>query len=226
MGIIARFGSIMESNINALLDKCEDPAKMIDQTLRELNEDLAEVKKETAAVMAEEKGTRRIVDGLNVEINKYTEAAKKAIACCNADDAKTLLVKKQELESQLATATSTWQIAKANADKMTTMYNKLVSDINTLNGRRENVKAQMSMAKAQQNVNKMTATMNAAGAMDKFSRMEEKAQKMLDSATAEAELATGLNPGDEAATLMSKYSVGSGETVDAELAKLKAEMGM
>ena len=48
MGILTRFTDIMKSNINALLDKCEDPAKMIDQTLRDLREDLAEVKKETA----------------------------------------------------------------------------------------------------------------------------------------------------------------------------------
>lgn len=48
MGIISRFKSIMDSNINALLDSWEDPAKMVDQTLRELSENLAEVKKETA----------------------------------------------------------------------------------------------------------------------------------------------------------------------------------
>ena len=51
MGILQRFKDIMASNINALLDKAEDPEKMIDQTLRNLTKDLAEVKKETAAVM-------------------------------------------------------------------------------------------------------------------------------------------------------------------------------
>ena len=50
MGILNRFKDIMSANINALLDKCEDPAKMIDQYLRQLKEDLAEVKQETAAV--------------------------------------------------------------------------------------------------------------------------------------------------------------------------------
>ena len=45
MGILDRFVTIMKSNINAVLDKCEDPAKMIDQTLLDLREDLAEVKK-------------------------------------------------------------------------------------------------------------------------------------------------------------------------------------
>ena len=53
MGILARFKDIMSANINALLDKCEDPAKMIDEYMRQLTEELADVKKETAGVMAE-----------------------------------------------------------------------------------------------------------------------------------------------------------------------------
>ena len=53
MGILTRFKDIMSANVNALLDKAEDPAKMIDQTLLNLRKDLAEVKKETAAVLAE-----------------------------------------------------------------------------------------------------------------------------------------------------------------------------
>lgn len=55
MGIISRFTDIMKSNINALLDKCEDPAKMIDQTLRNLKEDLAEVKKKQLILLRMQK---------------------------------------------------------------------------------------------------------------------------------------------------------------------------
>ena len=44
----------MSANINALLDKCEDPEKMIDQYMRNLESDLGKVKAETASVMAEE----------------------------------------------------------------------------------------------------------------------------------------------------------------------------
>ncbi|MDE5872916.1 MAG: PspA/IM30 family protein, partial [Lachnospiraceae bacterium] len=47
MGIISRFKDIMAANINALLDKAEDPEKMIDQTMRNLTKDLAAVKEET-----------------------------------------------------------------------------------------------------------------------------------------------------------------------------------
>ena len=58
MGILDRFTSIVKANINELLDKAEDPEKMVDQYLREMTESLAEVREATAGVMAEEK--RRI----------------------------------------------------------------------------------------------------------------------------------------------------------------------
>ena len=52
MGILTRFKDIMASNINALLDKCEDPEKMIDQYMRNMEKDLGEVKAETASVFS------------------------------------------------------------------------------------------------------------------------------------------------------------------------------
>ena len=52
-GILKRFKDIMSANINALLDKAEDPEKMIDQYLRDMESDLGKVKAETASIMAE-----------------------------------------------------------------------------------------------------------------------------------------------------------------------------
>ena len=60
MGILSRFADIISANINALLDKAENPEKMIDEYLRRAMEDLAEVKQETAAVMAEENRCQRL----------------------------------------------------------------------------------------------------------------------------------------------------------------------
>ena len=70
MGILKRFKDIMSSNINALLDKAEDPEKMIDQYLRDLQEDLRKVKSETATVMAEEQRCKRQLDECDAEIAK------------------------------------------------------------------------------------------------------------------------------------------------------------
>ena len=70
MGIFSRMKDIMSSNINALLDKAENPQKMIDQMLRQSREDLAEVKKETGAVMANETAARRKVEECEESIAK------------------------------------------------------------------------------------------------------------------------------------------------------------
>ena len=58
MSILSRFKEIIASNLNALLDKAEDPQKMIEQYLKELTGDLAEVKRETASVMADAAGQK------------------------------------------------------------------------------------------------------------------------------------------------------------------------
>ena len=74
MSILKRFSDIMSANINALLDKCEDPAKMVDQILRNLNDDLGKVKAETASIMAEEARAKRELDECNKEIAKLLES--------------------------------------------------------------------------------------------------------------------------------------------------------
>ena len=83
MRILNRFTTIMKANINALLDKAEDPAKMVDQYLIDLNQSLAEVKSETAGVIAEEKRTARLVEKNAAESNRMESLAKKALQAGN-----------------------------------------------------------------------------------------------------------------------------------------------
>lgn len=223
MSILSRFKDIMSANINALLDKCEDPAKMIDQYLRQLKEDLAEVKQETAAVMAEEKRTKRLVDDNAAEIAKYTDLAKKALTAGNEGDAKVFITKKQELEAHQADLEKTYALAHANAEKMREMHDKLTGDIQELEQRRLNVKAKMSVAKTQDKLNKINDSMKStAGSMEAFERMEAKADRLLDEANSMAEL--NEEPKDSAEEIAKKYDKDS--SVDDELAKMKAELGL
>ncbi|WP_071441171.1 PspA/IM30 family protein [Traorella massiliensis] len=223
MGILARFKDIMSANINALLDKCEDPAKMIDEYMRQLTEELADVKKETAGVMAEEKRTKRMLDENNEQIEKYDTMARKALAAGNEDDARILLTKKQEYVTNGADIQKSYDIAHANATKMREMHDKLTKDIQTLEQRRANVKAKVAVAKTQEKINKVTGSMDAASSsMRAFERMEEKADRMLDQANAMAELNEELDPVED---LEAKYS-GASATVEDELEKMKKEMGL
>ncbi len=225
MGILTRFKDIMSANINALLDKCEDPSKMIDQYLRDLTENLAEVKQETAAIMAEEKRAKRLVDENAAEIAKYVELAKKALVAGNDDDAKVFINKKQSLETAAADLQKTYAAAHENAVKMREMHDKLVNDINSLEARRQNVKAKVAVAKTQEKMNKITGSMEASsGTMRAFENMEAKVDRMLDAAQAAAELNKGAS--DSAENLAEKYAGGTSSSVNDELAALKAELGL
>ena len=203
-GILQRFKDIMSSNINALLDKAEDPEKMIDQYLRNLESDLGKVKAETASVMAEETRTKRQLDECQEEINKMQSYAEKAVMAGNDDDAKQFLAKKQELGRNLEVYQTAYNQAKANAEQMRQMHDKLVGDIAELNSRRDAIKAKVKMAKTQQTINKIGASVaGAKGNLDAFSRMEAKADRMLDEANAMSELNAPKD--DSVDSLAAKY---------------------
>ena len=226
MGILDRFTTIVKANINELLDKAEDPAKMVDQYLVDLTESLADVKRETAGVMAEEARTKRAADENAAEVERMEKLAKKALQAGNEDDARVFLAKKQKLAATGAELTKAADAAKANADKMRQMHDKLVSDIEDLKSRRETIKAKMAVAKTQEKVAGFTSSADRAeSAIAAFDRMEARADRMLNTADAMAEL--NEEPVDEIAALEEKYaSVTDDAAVEDELARLKAEMGL
>ena len=226
MGILDRFATIVKANINELLDRAEDPAKMIDQYLVDLTDSLAEVKRETAGVMAEEKRTKRLVDDNAAEVDRMEQLAKKALSAGNEGDARAFLGKKQQLAAAGAELVKAYEAAHANADKMRQMHDKLVGDIENLKSRRETIKAKVAVAKTQEQVAGFTSGSDRAeSAIAAFDRMEAKADRMLDTADAMAEL--NEEPIDEVAALEEKYSsVADDAAVDEELARLKAEMGL
>jgi phage shock protein A len=225
MGILSRFKNIMTANIHSLLDKAEDPAKMIDQTLRQLAGDLAAVKKETAGVMAEETRTRREADNNNAEVKRNIELARKALTAGNEDHARVFLNKKNELEAQGVQLQSLAEAAQQNAVQMRQMHDKLVKDINALQARKSTIKSNLAIAKATERVNQFGAAgSKAEGAMQAFSRFEQQAQERLDRARALSQL--NEVPKDEAAALADLYKSGGGAALDDELNALKAEMGL
>lgn len=226
MGIIARFKDIMAANINALLDKAEDPEKMIDQTMRNLTKDLAEVKQETAAVMADEQRCKRELDECNKEIAKMQSYAEKALLAGNEADAMKFLEQKGALAVKQASLQQTYDVAAANAMKMRQMHDKLVNDINELNSRRDAIKAKMKVAKTQQRINKMTSGMaDTTNSISAFERMEAKANSMLDQANAMSEL--NLSTQESGVdTLAAKYDAAPDAAVKEELEALKAKMGI
>lgn len=227
-GIITRFKDIMSSNINALLDKAEDPSKMIDQYLRNLENDLGKVKAETASVMAEEKRAKRELDECNEQINKMQKYAEKALIAGNESDAKLFLEKKTQLSKNQQSLQQSYDIAADNVTKMRSMHDKLVKDIGELNAKRDQLKAKLTVAKTQERLNKIgSGVTGAKGNLSAFDKMEDKINKQLDEANAMAELNSSKEE-ESIEDLMSKYDDNkeSNSEVDDELQALKNKLGL
>ena len=177
MGIITRFKDIMSANINAMLDKAEDPEKMIDQYMRNLESDLGKVKAETAAVMADVKMAEKKLQECDADIARKQKAAENALKAGNEADARTLLAAKQTMEVTRESLLQNLAVAQKNADMMQEGYNRLVRNIEELESRKDAAKAKIAMAKAQERADEQLRR--------KLARMEKRGiyLEMADSAT-------------------------------------------
>ncbi len=224
MSIFSRIGDILSANINALIDKAENPEKMIDEYLRQAVEDLNEVKKETAGIMADESRAKRMYEENLNEKERFTSLAKKALTAGNEGDAKVFIAKKQEVEKLSQTLKLAYETAQQNADKMRTLHDKLVDDINTLHSRRDELKAKISLAKTQEKVNEFnTSSVDSDTALSNIARYEEKIDKMVDTANAKAELNAPVV--DTAEQLSEKYEKETKDVND-ELEAMKKSLGL
>ncbi|WP_226000404.1 PspA/IM30 family protein [Paenibacillus sp. BJ-4] len=185
MGILLRFTDIMKVNVNAILDKVEDPEKTIDDYMRSLNSDLGKVKAETASVLADERRAKRVLDECRAEIKKLQHYASKSVEAGNEEEARKFLERKGSQAEKLEQLQTSYDLASANAVNMKQIQDKLVSDMEQLEARRAALKGKMAVAKAQQ-------TLNSMGNRDSvFEALEEKVNRAYDEAMAIAELRVG-----------------------------------
>ncbi|MBG9792213.1 phage-shock protein [Paenibacillus dendritiformis] len=223
MGILSRFRDIMASNVNALLDKAEDPEKTIDQYMRSLHQDLGKVKAETASVLADESRARRALDECNAEIRKLQRYAEKSVEAGKEEDALKFLERKAALAGEQSELHTAYELASANAAKMKQMQDKLVSDIGRLEARHAELKGKLAAAKLN------SGSYSPGGVNASFDALEEKANRALDEAMALAELRAGAKEDDlddliaQLEKDMNKKASPSTNTED-ELAALKERM--
>ncbi|MEC0254434.1 PspA/IM30 family protein [Paenibacillus lautus] len=220
MGILSRFKDVMKVNVNALLDRTEDPEKTVDTYMRSLNADLGKVKAETASVLSDERRAKRALDECNAEIKKLQRYAEKAVEAGNEDDALKFLERKAAQAEKLNDLQAAHESASANAVRMKQMQDKLVSDMSQLEARYAELKGKMAAAKAQEDLNAGHASSGSANAA--FHTMEEKASRALDEAEALAELRAGAKE-DDLDDLIAELEKNMGKDGDAPTSPPNAE---
>ncbi len=218
--IFERAGQILSSNIHALLDKCENPEKMLDESMREAVEDLAELKKSAAELLADQKAAQRNYDKAVRKMQAEHGFAVNAMKAGDEQAAARFLQSEASIRmTEADPALRNLETAKANFAKIQSAYNKRADDISFMKNQMNTIKGTIRAAKAAETV----AAMKEDGGRysESFDRHAEKAQRMLD--VAQAKLEMNAEPADEMAGLRQKYAVSIQPDMSAALADLRAE---
>ncbi|MBD2570496.1 PspA/IM30 family protein [Anabaena lutea] len=217
MGLFDRLKRVVGANVNDLISKAEDPEKMLEQALLEMQEDLVQLRQGVAQAIAAQKRTeKQYNDGQN-EINKWQRNAQLALQKGDENLARQALERKK-------TYTETSTALKASLDQQVTQVDtlkrnliQLESKISEAKTKKEMLKARITTAKAQEQLQSMVSGLNTSSAMSAFERMEEKVMLQEARAQSMGELASA-----DLETQFAKLE--SGSDVDDELAALKASL--
>lgn len=217
MGLFDRIRRVVGANLNDLVSKAEDPEKMLEQAIMEMQEDLVQLRQGVAQAIAAQKRTEKQYNDAQNEINKWQRNAQLALQKGDENLARQALERKK-------TFTDTGNALKTSLDQQTTQVEglkrslmQLESKISEAKTKKEMLKARITAAKAQEQLQGMVRGMNSSSAMSAFERMEEKVMMQEARAQSAGELA--------GADLESQFAaLESGSDVDDELAALKAQM--
>lgn len=225
MGIFSRLGTLLKSNINDLISRAEDPEKMLNQVLLEMQQQLVEAKKQVAMAIADEK---RLQKQFEAESDKAKEWERKAMLAVRANDdnlAKEALVRKQEHENIASQYQQQWMAQKAAVDKLKDALRLLNNKIEEAKRKKNLLIARKKRAEAQKTIASTMHGLTDTSAFETFERMSAKIDQLEAEAEAGAEIAGEL-AGDELESKFRQLETGGAAGADLALAELKAKMGL
>lgn len=219
MSLFKRLRDLTLSNVYALIEKAEDPVKMTDQYLRDMQDDLEDAEKAVAAQVALEKKFKQLYEEQEALVRKRDEQAHLAAQAKNVELARRALEEKKAAEQKMNEYKASYEQNKAAADNLRAKLEDMRKQITELKNKRETLVARANAAKAQRDINKAMAGIGADSAMAGLKRMEEKVLQMEAEAEASGEVykrETSLDEEieklskdrqieDELAELMKKY---------------------
>lgn len=222
-GIFSRLATLIKSNINDLISRSEDPEKMLNQIVIEMNSQLLEAKKQVAASIADEKRLQKQVEQ---EAAKAAEWERRAMLAVRANDdnlAKEALARKKEHETLRDQFHDQWQKQKAAVDQLKLALRVLNGKIEEAKRKKNLLIARKKRAEAQKAIQETMSGLRNASAFEAFDRMASKIEQM----EAEAEASAQLNEEYTGDVLAHKFAeLEASHGADDELIALKRKMGV
>lgn len=215
MSVFKRLRDLTLSNVYSLIEKAEDPIKLTDQYIRDMQEDLEDAEKAVAAQIAIEKRFKQLYEEQDALVQKRTEQAHTAASLQNIELARRALEEKKAAEQKRDEYKISYDSNKASADNLRAKLGEMRDQLTDMKNKRETLVARYKAAKAQAEINKSMSGFSADSANSGFKRMEEKMLQMEAQAEASNEMSSkGKSLDDEF------EAIGTNKAVDDELAAL------
>ncbi len=218
MGIFSRFADIVNSNISALLDKAEDPEKMIRLIIQEMEDTLVEVRTNSAKAIADKKELARKVTSIDDQIEDWQNKATLALNKQREDLARAALIEKKKLQSVLKGLHTEQTLVDETIDKLTGEITKLESKITETRAKQQALAIRTQTASNRRDVQRHLHTSRTEEAMSKFEQYSRKVDELEAEADLYAQSAQGKSLDQEFAELQAQ------DEIEQELAKLKQQM--
>ncbi|CDE13717.1 MAG: PspA/IM30 family protein [Ruminococcus sp.] len=220
MGIFSRIGDLLKANINDLIDRAEDPEKMVKQIISDLQKDVQQSTQALGKAMASERIAKRQYENAVKTSADWEAKAKAALAAGDVDLAKKALSHKVSADAEVESYQKMYEQIAAQTAQIREQVETLKSKLEEAKSRQAMLVARSQMAKTQKNLAQTVGGMDSSSALDKFDRMEQKVTQQEAEAAAFSEIA-----GSDSADAKTFEQLQHDMDVDTELQRLMSEMG-
>ncbi|MEP0912817.1 PspA/IM30 family protein [Leptolyngbya sp. GB1-A1] len=218
MGLLGRIWRLIRANFNSLVNQAEDPEKILEQTVIDMQNDVIQLRQAVAQAIATQKRTERQAAQAQANADEWYQRAQLALQKGEEGLAREALTRRKSFQDTANALTG-------QLDQQSAIVSKLKQNMVALEGKLSEARTKKDMyiararsAQASQQLNDMLGRMNPNGAMAAFERMEERVQQI----EAQAEAVAELNEGDDIDRRF--RALENGGDVDSELAAMKSQL--
>ncbi len=217
MGIFSRFADIVNANLNAILDKAEDPAKMIRLIIQEMEDTLVEVRTSSARTIAEKKDLTRKIQRLQDEADSWQQKAELALSKDRDDLAKAALIERKQAQEMVSEMEKQLVAVEENLNQLNTEIGQLQEKLQDAKSRQSALLMRHKTASSRLKVREKLYSSSVDDAMDRFESFERKLDNLEANVDAQA-------MGRKKTLAEEIDGLEEDEKLDEELAELKAKM--